>query len=136
MAQRIVVHTPDAPQPMGAYSQAIRARASELLFVAGQTALDAEGNLVGTGDAAAQTRQVFDNIGHVLAAAGASFANILEFTTYLVGRQHIHPYLAARSELFPSLFPNADYPANTLLVVDGLGREDALVEIKAIAALP
>ena len=91
MTQRVVVHTSDAPQPIGAYSQAIRARASEFLFVAGQTALDAEGNLVGSGDAAAQTRQVFDNIGHVLAAAGASFTHVLEFTTYLVGSAGIEP---------------------------------------------
>ena len=135
MAQRSVVNTSDAPQPIGAYSQAIRASAGELLFVAGQVALDAGGDLVGEGDMAAQTRQVFDNIGRVLAGAGASFTDVLEFTTYLVGRSGIQPFLAARSEIFPAFFPDGDYPANTLLIVDGLVRDEFLVEVKAVAAL-
>ena len=135
MVQRSVVNTSDAPQPIGAYSQAIRTRAGELLFVAGQVALDADGRLVGEGDVAAQTRQVFDNIGSVLAGAGASFTDVVEFTTYLVGRATIQPFLAARSEVFPAVFPDDDYPANTLLIVEGLVRDEFLVEVKAIAAL-
>lgn len=56
---RTVVNTAKAPQPIGAYSQAMRVGAAELVFVAGQVALDAGGDLVGRGDAAAQTLQVF-----------------------------------------------------------------------------
>ncbi len=134
--QRSVVNTPDAPQPIGAYSQAVRVKAGELVFLAGQVALDAQGNLVGQGDVAAQTRQVFHNLGRVLNSVGASFSNVVELTTYLVGRESIQPFIGARSEIYPGLFPNGDYPPNTLLVVGGLVREEYLLEIKAVAALP
>ena len=90
----------------------------------------------GDGDVAAQTRQTFENLGQVLGAVGASFSNVVEFTTYLVGRESVQPFLEARAALFSTLFPDGDYPPNTLLVVDGLVREDFLVEIKAVAALP
>ena len=134
--QRQVVNTDDAQQPLGAYSQAIRVRAGELLYLAGQVGIDRSGNLPGSGDVAAQTRQIFENLGQVLRAVGASFSNVVEFTTYLVGRESVPPFLEARAALFSTLFPDGDYPPNTLLVVDGLVREDFLVEIKAVAALP
>ena len=132
---RSVVNTDRAPQPIGMYSQAIRVRPGELVFVAGQVGIDAEGGLAG-GDVAAQTRAVFENIGHVLEGAGASFANVVEFTTYLVGTDSIQPFIEARTEVFQTMFPDGDYPPNTLLVVDALVRDEFLVEIKAVAALP
>jgi enamine deaminase RidA (YjgF/YER057c/UK114 family) len=132
---RSVVNTDKAPQPIGMYSQAIRVRPGELVFVAGQVGLDAEGVLAGP-DVAAQTRAVFENIGHVLEGVGASFANVVEFTTYLVGRGSIQPFIEARTEVFPAMFPDGDYPPNTLLVIDALVRDEFLVEIKAVAALP
>jgi len=61
---------------------------------------------------------------------------VVEFTTYLVGRESVQPYLDARTEVFPSIFPDKDYPANTLLIIGGLIKEELLVEIKAVAALP
>jgi enamine deaminase RidA (YjgF/YER057c/UK114 family) len=106
------------------------------VFVAGQVAVDASGNLVGKDDVMAQTRQVFKNIGQVLANAGASFTNVVQFTTYLVGREAIQPFIQARAQINPVLFPNGDYPPNTLLIVAGLVREEFMVEIQAIAALP
>jgi enamine deaminase RidA (YjgF/YER057c/UK114 family) len=106
------------------------------LFIAGQLGLDTAGNLVGRGDAEAQSRQAFLNIGQVLADASATFSNVVEFTTYVVGRESIGPFIQARIELFDDIFPYGDYPPNTLLVVDGLVREEFLVEIKAVAALP
>ena len=134
--QRTTFNPSGAPQPIGAYSMAARAKAGSLLFIAGQVGVDTGGNLVGKGDAAAQTRQAFQNIGQVLAGAGASFSNVVEFTTYVVGKDSIQGYLDGRNEVFPNLFPNADYPPNTLLVISGLVREEFLVEIKAVAALP
>jgi enamine deaminase RidA (YjgF/YER057c/UK114 family) len=134
--QRTIVQTPQAPQPIGAYSQAIRIKAGEFVYIAGQVAVDVAGQLVGPGDAQAQTHQVFENLGRILASLGASFSNVIEFTTYVVGRESVQPFLAARTELFPRLFPHQDYPPNTLLIVNGLVREEFLVEIKAVAALP
>jgi len=72
----------------------------------------------------------------VLAEAKATFSNVVEFTTYVVGRGSVQPFIEARTQIFPEIFPNRDYPANTLLIVDGLVREDLLVEVKAVAALP
>jgi enamine deaminase RidA (YjgF/YER057c/UK114 family) len=133
-ANRTVVRTDKAPKPVGLYSQAVRAR-GELLYIAGAVAVDMQGNLVGGGDAAAQLRQVFENIGGVLAGVGASFENVVEFTTYVVGRESVAGFMEVRNDLFPKLFPNRDYPANTLLIVDGLARPEWLVEVKAVAAL-
>ncbi len=134
--QRTTLNPPSAPQPLGAYSLAVEATAGRLLFVAGQVGLDAGGNLVGPGDVAAQTKQTFHNIGEILSGAGASFSNVVEFTSYVVGRESVQPFIQARTEIYPGLFPNRDYPANTLLVISGLVREEFLVEVKAVAVLP
>ena len=134
--QRVTLNPATAPKPLGAYSHAAKVTAGSMLYVAGQVGVDSNGNLVGKGDVAAQTRQVFQNIGAVLAGAGTTFGNVVEFTTYLVGRESIPGFIEARTQLFPSLFPNGDYPPNTLLLIGGLVHEDMLVEIKAVAALP
>ena len=134
--QRTAVTSERAPQPLGAYSVGMSVNAGRLLYVAGQLGVNTAGELVGPGDAAAQTRQVLENIGYVLEAAGAGFSNVVEFTSYVVGRSSVAGFIEGRNRVFPDIFPNGDYPPNTLLVVDGLVREEFLVEIKAVAALP
>ena len=134
--QRAAISSDKAPQPLGAYSVGMSVNAGRLLYVAGQVGVDVSGNLVGPGDAAAQTRQVLLNVGAVLEAAGAGFSNVVEFTTYVVGRSSVPGFIDGRNQVFPEIFPNGDYPPNTLLVVEGLVREEFLVEIKAVAALP
>ena len=134
--QRAAITSDLAPAPLGAYSVGMTANPGRLLYVAGQVGVDISGNLVGPGDAAAQTQQVLQNIGGVLAAAGAGFSNVVEFTTYVVGRESIQGFIDGRNQVFPDIFPDGDYPPNTLLVVEGLVREEFLVEIKAVAALP
>ena len=135
-SDRTVITSSKAPQPLGAYSLGMSVSPGKLVYVAGQVGVDSSGALVGKDDAAAQTRQVFENIGHVLAGAGADFSNVVEFTTYVVGRPSVQGYLQGRSEVYPNLYPDGDFPANTLLVVAGLVNEDFLVEIKAVASLP
>ncbi len=134
--QRTAITSDRAPQPLGAYSVGMSVNSGRLVYVAGQVGVNTGGNLVGPGDAAAQTRQVLENIGHVLEAAGAGFSNVVEFTTYVVGRSSVQGFIDGRNQVFPEIFPNGDFPPNTLLVVDGLVREEFLVEIKAVAALP
>lgn len=133
---RRVVNTTSAPQPIAAYSQAIRASSGDLLFIAGQVAVDLDGSVVGEGDAAAQTRQIFENLGNILASQGAAMTDVVEFTTYVVGRESAAGYIQGRTDLFPNLFPDQDYPANTLLIISGLARDEFLVEISATAAIP
>ncbi|HAL48789.1 MAG: RidA family protein [SAR202 cluster bacterium] len=133
---RSVVNTKSAPEPVQAYSQAVRVSGGSLLFVSGQVAADLNGAVVGVGDAAAQTKRVLANIQAILASQGAAMTDVIEFTTYLVGRESVAGYMAGRSEVFPEMYPDGDFPTNTVLVISGLAREDFLVEISAIAALP
>ncbi len=83
----------------------------------------------------AQCGLVFANIGLALASQGASFANIVEFTTYLVHSQDVAKFMAYRSREFPKMFANGAYPPNTLLMIDRLVQEQFLIEVSAIAAL-
>ena len=134
--QRTVISSDKAPRPLGAYSVGMSVNAGRLLYVAGQVSVDTDGNLVGAGDPAAQTCQALENIGNILKAAGANFSNVVEFTTYVVGRPSVQGFIDGRNQTYPQIFPDGDFPPNTLLVVDGLVREEFLVEIKAVAALP
>jgi enamine deaminase RidA (YjgF/YER057c/UK114 family) len=122
-------------RPMGQYSQITRVRASEFLFIAGQLAGNKDGIVVGADDFDAQCRQVFANIEVALASQGAAWANVVQFTTYLVHAQDIAKFMAYRLREFPRLFPGGAYPPNTLLIVDRLVQEPFLVEVQTIAAL-
>lgn len=133
---RTIINPTTVTNPLGAYSHSVMVTPGRLLFIAGQVAVDRDGNPVGVGDVQAQTRQVFDNLSNILSGAGASFSNVVEFTTYLVGRESVQPFVEARTEIFPTIYPDKDYPPNTLLIISGLVREEFLVEIKAVAALP
>jgi enamine deaminase RidA (YjgF/YER057c/UK114 family) len=121
--------------PMGQYSHVTRVKANEFLFIAGMLAGDAAGNVIGEGDFEAQTGQVFRNIEVALQSAGASWGNVVQFTTYLVHSQDIPTFMAYRLREFPKLFPDGKYPPNTLLMVDRLVKEAFLVEVQTIAAL-
>jgi enamine deaminase RidA (YjgF/YER057c/UK114 family) len=122
-------------KPLGQYSQITRVKASEFLFIAGQVATDQSGKTVGADDFDAQCTQVFANIAAALACQGAGFANVVEFTTYLVHSQDIARFMAYRLREFPRLFPNGVYPPNTLLIVDRLVQEPLLIEVQTVAAL-
>ena len=122
-------------RPLGQYSHMTRVKAAEHLFIAGMLASDKAGNVVGKDDFEAQCAQVFDNIAAALASAGAGWANVLQFTTYLVHSQDIARFMAFRQRAFPRMFPNGVYPPNTLLVVDRLVQESFLVEVQTVAAL-
>jgi enamine deaminase RidA (YjgF/YER057c/UK114 family) len=122
--------------PAGQYSHLARVRgAGEFVFIAGQLALDAAGNLVGADDFDAQCAQVFSNIEAALRAAGGGWNNVVQLTTYLVHSQDVPKLRAFRQREFPRFFPGGAYPPNTLVVIDRLAGEPYLVEIQAIAAL-
>ena len=123
--------------PHGAYSQVLSVKGvREWLFLADKGAITADGEIVGRGDVAAQTRWVLQLIGGGLESGGASWANVVQLSTHLVGRRSVEPFLQARDDFFAQVYPNADYPPNTLVIVDGLVREGLLVAITAAAALP
>jgi enamine deaminase RidA (YjgF/YER057c/UK114 family) len=121
-------------KPLGQYSHITRVKASEFLFIAGQVAIK-DGNVVGADDFDAQCVQVFANIEAALKSQGASFANVVEFTTYMVHSQDIPKFMTYRKREFPRLFPNGVYPPNTLLMIDRLVNEAFLIEVQTVAAL-
>ena len=130
----IKILNPDAlGKPLGQYSQITRVKASEFLFIAGQVGADKDGKTADDFDA--QCVQTFANIEAALKSQGASFANVVEFTTYLVHSQDIAKFMAYRKREFPRLFPSGAYPPNTLLIVDRLVQEPFLIEVQTIAAL-
>lgn len=132
--QHVTSHPEIAPT-RGLYSLATIVPKGDLVFISGQTAGDREGNLVGEGKVAVQTRQVFKNLGNILNGVGASFEDVTEFTIYLVGKESINPFLETRVEVFKSIYPGSKYPCSTLVNVDCLGLGKALVEISATAVL-
>ena len=136
MPAEISIYNPQTlGAPMGQYSHVTRVKANEFLFIAGMLAGDAAGNVIGEGDFEAQTAQVFRNIEAALQSAGASWGNVVQFTTYLVHSQDIPKFMAFRLREFPKMFADGKYPPNTLLMVDRLVKEAFLVEVQTIAAL-
>lgn len=130
---QIQILNPDSlGKPLGQYSQLTRVKASEFLFIAGQVGAGRDGNAPAEFDA--QCALVFANIGAALASQGAGFANLVEFTTYLVHSQDIPKFMAYRTREFPKLF-GGGYPPNTLLMIDRLVQEQFLIEVSAVAAL-
>ena len=120
-------------KPLGQYSHVTRVKASEFLFIAGQVGAGADGKAVGDFDA--QCSQAFANLDTALKSQGASWANLVEFTTYLVHSQDIPGFMKFRLREFPRMFPSGSYPPNTLLMIDRLVKEEFLIEVSAVAAL-
>ncbi len=128
---RTVLRTTAAPAAIGPYSQAVTVPVgtATMIFCSGQIPLDpATGELV-DGDIAAQTRRVLDNLGAVLAAAGAGFADIVKTTIFLADLADFAAVNAVYAERFA-----AAPPARSTVQAARLPR-DARVEIEAIAII-
>ena len=119
-------------QPQGLYNHAISVSGGRLLFVAGQVSIDEKNQLVGPGDFNAQMQQVFKNLGSILESAGASFGNIVKFTTYLTRSQDLSAFYDKRREIFAEIYPTGRYPTNTLVVIEQLARKEWLIEVEAV----
>ncbi len=120
----------DLPDPRPRYTHAIIAPPGRLLFIAGQTATDQQGNIVGKGDIEAQATRVFERIKTIVQEAGGSLADIVKTTVYLTDIKNREGFGRIRSRYFEK-----DPPTSTLLVVQGLARAEYLIEIEAIAVL-
>lgn len=130
------INPPGACPAQGLYSHIGKPQGSDLLFMAGQLSVAADGSVAGKGDFEAQFKQVFGNMGDVLKGIGGSFHDVVKFTTYLVHSQDIEKFMKLRAELFPRLFKGPAYPPNTLLVIDRLVKEDFLLEVEAVVRVP
>ena len=108
------------------YSQAVRA--GNLLILAGQCPVDAQGATVAAGDIRGQTRQVFENLKAVLAAAGLTLADVVEIVSYHVDMADLPAVAEVKAE-----YLTRDFPAWTAVGVTALAFPGQLLEIKATA---
>jgi enamine deaminase RidA (YjgF/YER057c/UK114 family) len=111
------------------------ATVSRTVYISGQVAWNAAGEVVGAGDLRAQFMQVYENLTNLVAHAGGTLADVVQLRTYLTSRELLPTFFAVRNELYPSLFPDAAYPTNTLLIVGGLADPHLLLEVEAVAVL-
>lgn len=129
MSGRQEIRVPGQSEPISHYTDAVRA--GELLFVSGCVPVDGEGRLVGGDDVVAQARQVFANVGGILEAGGATFADVVKVTVYvtdIADRTRINP---VRQEVF-----GETRPASTLVEVSALAIPGAKLEVEAVALVP
>ena len=128
MAKQII-NPPKMAPPTG-YSYAVK-KSGTPVFISGQVALDAEGKLVGEGDAAAQTEQVFRNLRSVVEACGGTMDDIVKITIFVTDAAYRPAVAAARQKHFKE----GEYPASTYLVISALAVPQLLVEIEAVAMI-
>jgi 2-iminobutanoate/2-iminopropanoate deaminase len=127
---RKVIQPKTLNDPRPRYSQGVLNSGGKLLFIAGQTASDKDGNVVGKGDIRAQTEQVFANLKAVLKAAGGTLDNLVMTTTYITDREYREGYNEVRRGQYKK-----NPPTSTLVIVKGLAHPDYLIEIAGIAVL-
>jgi 2-iminobutanoate/2-iminopropanoate deaminase len=123
---RQAVSTASAPKAIGPYSQAVRA--GSLLFVSGQVPIDPDTGQIVAGDIGVQTHRVFQNIGEILRAGGATFDHVVRTTVFLADMNDF----AAMNEAYATYF-TAPAPARATVQVSRLPK-DARVEIDVIAS--
>lgn len=125
---KTIIHTDDAPKAVGPYSQAVRT--GNLLFTAGQVAIDpAVGKLI-EGDITAQAEQVMKNLQAVLAAAGTGFAHVVKTTVFLADMADY----AGMNEVY-GRYIGSNPPARSAFAVRGLPL-GAKVEIEMVVEIP
>jgi 2-iminobutanoate/2-iminopropanoate deaminase len=131
MARKIVT-SEKLPKPMGPYSHCVIGEGSKLVFISGQVPQDANGNLIGRGDIAAQTRQVLANMRSAVEAAGGTVGDINKITIFMVelDAAAYEAVARARREFF-----HGEFPASTLVQVKALASPDWLIEIEAYAVI-
>jgi enamine deaminase RidA (YjgF/YER057c/UK114 family) len=124
---------PATLSPPRNYSHVTVITSARQIHVSGQVAMNAAGEVVGKGDLAAQTEQVYKNLGHALAAAGAKLSDVFKIVTYVV---NLSPDKVAEVRAARAKFVGAGpFPASTMVGVTGLVHPDLLIEIEAIAAI-
>ena len=123
------IATPEA-KPVANYKMATRMEGGRLLYISGQVAWDAGGNIVAKGDVRAQARQAFENLRGVLQAAGGDVTNLMKITTYITAIENFPAVAEARTAVF-----SGELPASTLIVVKALFHPDFLIEVEGVAAV-
>lgn len=121
-----IINTPDAPAPIGPYSQAVMT--GDMLFISGQVALVPATGELANADLTEETTQVMKNLQAILTAAGMNFSNVVKTTIFLSDMS----LFAAVNEIYSGYF-TSDYPARETVAVKGLPK-NVNVEISMIAS--
>jgi enamine deaminase RidA (YjgF/YER057c/UK114 family) len=116
------------PNPPG-YSHVVSARPARVVWTSGQVAMNADGTTAPPGDWEAQTRLAMENVGRALAAADASWADVVKLTFFVVDVSALQTIRSVRDEFVDTERP----PASSLVRVAGLFRPDLLIEVEAVA---
>ena len=128
--QKTVLQPDTVAKPLGTYSHGVMVSGNILIFLAGQTSVNAKGEIVGKGDMRAQLRQVHENVKAVLEAAGATFDNVVKTITFVTDVEEYRKHADIRREYLK------DYlPPSTLVGITRLARPEFMVEIEATAVL-
>ena len=124
-------HNPQGlPTPRGSYSQVAVAASGRWVFIAGQTASDPDGNVVGVGDIRAQARRTLEKLILGVEAVGGSVDDIVAMTVFITDARFYSDVNEARRELFGS-----NFPTSTMVQVSSLARPELLVEMNAVAVV-
>ena len=125
---------PDGVTKPAAYTHVVTAQGSRIVYIAGQTSVDKDGNVVGAGDLAKQAEQVYENLKTCLASVGATFADVTKLTTFIVSYRPSadREILGAVRQKYISA---ENRPASTLVGVQSLATPDYMIEIEATAVL-
>ncbi len=126
-------NSPEIASPAG-YTHAVVVNGGKMIFVSGQVGLNKQGEMVGKNDFHAQAAQVFQNLKSVLAAAGATPKDIVKLNYLVVGLNH--DKLVALRDVRDQFIAKEHPPASTLAGVQALFREDAMLEVEAVAVIP
>jgi reactive intermediate/imine deaminase len=121
---------PPGAEPAGGRPYSAALRVGNWLFIAGQAALDADGDVVGRGDADMQWRQCLENIRSIVEAAGGSMSRVVRLGIYVTDMRHHLAFSEIRREYF-----EPPYPTATVVGVTALAGDDWLIEIEATAYL-
>ena len=119
------IHTPTG------YSHIVEARGERIIHISGQVALDTQGNVVGDGDMRAQAEQVFQNLQAALQAVGATFADVVKLTYFVVDMSQMQVIREVRNRYLDT----SHYPASTAIGVTQLVRKELLLEVEAVAVV-
>jgi reactive intermediate/imine deaminase len=116
------------PDPYEAFNVSLGFRVGSLVIVSGQTAIGAQGDVIGVGDFDVQAREVFRNLERVLKAGGSSMDQVVKVTIYLTDMRNFPAVVKLRAKYF-----RPPYPADTVVEVSQLGLPGLLIEVEALA---
>ena len=116
------------PQP-GPWAAAVRS--GNYLFISGQVAIDVDGEVKAIGDPRGQAIKIHENLARILESVGATFADVIKVTIYIVDVAHRPAIQEVRYQYFGDTLP-----ASTMVVVAGLVRPEFLLELEAVAEIP